>query len=324
MPRLTVLPKPVWLRGIITVCRLTVLLASLANFPAHASQRVTLLLSEPGGIYQEAAQALQRELDLDPGQWTVRLRNVDAAPLANGDEDGLVVALGVRALQYALSAQSDGPLLALLVPRTSFEKLMSGSARRGRNQPTFALYVDQPIARQLQLIRLALPEARRVGVLLGPTTEGQSDDLRKAAHEAGLEMRIRHISGPDQLFYGLKDMSRGVDALLLVPDPLVVDRKTLKILFLESYRQQLPIAAYSPGLVGAGALLGLYTTPAQQGIEAGKWIKERPWDEGGRLGETRYPRLFAVEVNRNVARSLELTVSAGETLTTRLEKEGGQ
>jgi len=44
--------------------RVIVWLAVIVGLPVHAAQSITPLLSEPAGIYQEAARALQRELTL--------------------------------------------------------------------------------------------------------------------------------------------------------------------------------------------------------------------------------------------------------------------
>jgi ABC transporter substrate binding protein len=305
-------------RAVLVAWRWVLLLSSLSCPPVLAGQDVTLLLSEQGGIYREAAQALARELERDPGQWSIRLRNVDTALSADIGQSGVLITFGVRALQYALSAPGDAPLLALLVPGMTFERLMSERPQVGRRRPIYALYLDQPLTRQMRLIRLALPEAKRVGVLAGPTTEGQAGDLRKAGREAGLEVDIRNLREPAQLFSTLNTLAREVDVLLLLPDPLVVGRETLQTLFLQTYRQRLPIVAYSAGLVQAGALMGLYATPSQLGGEAGQWLREISRQGATKPLAYRQPETFSVDVNLNVARSLELRLSSSEDLAARL------
>lgn len=303
-----------------TACRFGLLLMGLACLPAQAAQQVTLLLSEPGGIYQEAAQAFQREFTRDAEKWIVRTHNVDATPRT----DGVVVAFGVRALQYALSKQGDDPLLAVLVPALAFEKLISALPKNSTRRHISALYLDQPFSRQLQLIRLAMPQAKRVGVLVSPATDEQSSDLINAGRLAGLDVDVRTVHNQEQVFASLDALAQKVDALLLLPDSTVVNRDILKIVFVKAYRQRLPIVAYSSGLVQAGALLGLHATPAQLGAEAGRWLREMPLEKGGRLAAPSYPKSFTVDVNQNVARSLELTISSGEFLARGLEEESGR
>jgi hypothetical protein len=300
------------------------LLALIAALPVQAMQTVTLLLAEPTGFYREAAQALRQELEKDNRDWDIQMRNVDDRPNLAGTPDEWVVTLGVRALNYALDAPGRAPLFAVLVPGLTFEKLLADHPQAARRRAVSALFLDQPYARQLQLIRLALPEARRVGVLIGPATESQAGALKKAGRESGLEVQVQAIDNRERLFAGLNDLAREVDVLLLLPDPLVVNGETLRALFLQSYQLRLPIVAYAASLVRAGAALGLYATPAQSGGEAGKWIRETDIGKGSNKVTTRFPQRFTVEINRNVARTLELPLPSLETLDTRLEAERGR
>jgi hypothetical protein len=305
-----------------------VLATAIAGFPVQAAQSVTLLLSEPVGIYREAAQALQRELTRElamqdvPGG--IRWQHVGEQPNLAGDPDELIVTLGVRALKYALDAPGSAPLFALLVPSLTYEKLIADHPQASRRRAASALFLDQPFSRQLQLIRLALPETKRIGVLVGPATAGQTDELKKAGRETGLDVRIHAIHDREQLFAGLNDLAREVDVLLLLPDPQVVSGETLRALFLQTYQLRLPIVAYAASLVQAGATLGLYATPAQLGREAGKWIRGMLGEKGANKATTLYPQLYTVEVNRNVARTLELPLPSVESINARLEMERGR
>ncbi len=301
------------------VIRFSLLWLTLAGLPAHAAQQVTLLLSEQGGIYQEAAQAFELELARDSEKRNVRTLTVDASPRTNG----VVVAFGVRALQYALSTQSDDPLLAVLVPATTFEKMVSQTPGNSRRQIS-ALYLDQPFSRQLRLIRTAMPQARRIGILVSPETEEQSTDLHRAGKLVGLDVDVRTARNQEQVFSSLDALARNVDALLLLPDSTVVNRDILRILFVKTYRERLPIVAYSSGLVQAGSLLGLHATPTQIGAEAAEWLRGMSLDKGGRLAASRYPKSFTVDVNQSVARSLELTISSGPLLAMELDRESGR
>jgi len=323
----------------IRICRLTSLASSrllhragwligmvfaIAWLPAQAAQTVTLLLSEPTGIYQEAAQALQQELARDDGRWVIRLQTVDDRPNVAGAADDLVVTLGVRALRYALDAQGTAPLFAALVPGLTFEKLLTNRPQASRRRAVSALVLDQPFSRQLQLIHLALPKAKRVGILVGPEMKSRAAELKNAGSEGGLDVRIYTINNREQLFTSLNDLAQQVDVLLLLPDPQVVGAETLRGLFLRTYQQRLPIVAYASSLVQAGATMGLYATPAQLGIEMGKWIREMDGETLVHKVTTRVPQRYTVEINRNVARTLELPLPSVESLTTRLDVERGQ
>lgn len=300
-------------------------LVVFACLPAQAAQSVTLLLSESTGIYQEAAQALQRELTSQDVPGGIQLRTVAEQPDLTGDTDGLIVTLGVRALNYAIDAPGSRPLFALLVPNLTFARIIADHPQARRRQTISALILDQPYTRQLQLIRHALPSARRVGVLVGPATASQAEELTKTARETGLEAHIHAVNSREQVFSGFNQLAREVDVLLLLPDPQVVSGETLRALFLQAYRQRLPVVAYASSLVQAGATLGLYATTAQMGSEAGRWIRDmlagREASKGAGKVMTRFPQLYTVEINRNVARTLELSLPSVESLNARLNAE---
>ena len=61
------------------------------------------------------------------------------------------------------------------------------------------MYFDQPFSRLAQLIRVAMPDRRRVGVLLGPDSQRYQNELRQALRRAGLEDVIERVSGRDDL-----------------------------------------------------------------------------------------------------------------------------
>ena len=314
-----------FLRAMILVLRY-MLVASIW-LPAHAAQTVTLLLSEPAGIYQDAARALQNELtrveNRDEARYEVRFLHVDERPNLLSGQDGLIVTLGVRALKYALDGQVATPLFALLVPSLTYDKLILERPQSSRRTIS-ALFLDQPYPRQMQLIRHALPGARRVGVLLGTATEQQGGGLKKAGRENGLDVRIHTIHSRESIFSALNDLAREVDVLLLLPDPHVVSGETLRTLLLQTYRLRLPIVAYAASLVQAGATLGIYATPAQMGAEVGKWIRELDVEKNSIKATTRFPQRYTIEINRNVARTLQLILPAVESLNARLDAERGQ
>jgi ABC-type uncharacterized transport system substrate-binding protein len=277
---------------------------------ALAAPAVTLLLSQPSGIYQEAADSLARELDARPGDWKIGFATPDKPlPL---DVD-LTVAIGTRALEAALDASGGKPVLSLLVPKLTFDRLASGKHH------VSALYLDQPLTRQLKLLKLALPGLRQAGVPLGPTSRELQFSLQQAAEESGVPTRTTMVSKGLELLSTLTGLAEDSQAFLLLPDPVVAQRGTLQSLFLHTYRLRKPVMAYSAPLVESGALLAIYTLPEQAGREAARWIAES-WTRGGfLLGMSRYPNLFSISVNRSVARSLDLRLPSEDVLSRQLE-----
>ena len=279
--------------------------------PTWATTNVTLLLSDTGGIYQEAAQALQTDLE----QVGIQVTQQGLLQRSEPRREDWVIALGVAALQQVMSERASTPVLSVLVPRASYLRLTAGKPR-----PTTALYLDQPLARMAALQHTALPDSRRIGILLGSPMKTLREDAEQAAYSQRLEAQVRMVDSSDEVFPALSDLAEASDVLWLLPDPLVVNSNNLQSLFLQTYRQRLPVLAYSAALVQAGAMLGLYATPAQLGHEAAQWMVKSLLPAGGRkLPPPRYPTSFVVAINSSVARSLNVTLPSVDELTRRLQ-----
>lgn len=287
------------------------LIALLWAMPALAQPQpqpeITVLVTEPTGFYQEAADSLSSSL----GQagWKVTV----TTPAGGAAKPGsLAVAIGTPALKAAL-AQPTRPVLGLLVPRSTYQRVAAGKSS------VSALYLDQPLARQLRLLAAALPRLKKIGVPLGPTSRDLEPELVSAANGSGIQVVSTLIDGSKDLYPALNEMAGTSQAFVLLPDPVVAQRNSLHNFFLHTYRLRRPVLAYSAPLAKSGAVLALYTTPAQVGEEAAAWIRQS-WREGGfRLGEPRYPERFTIAVNRTVARSLDLDIPAEAELSRRLE-----
>ena len=219
----------------------------------------------------------------------------------------LFVALGTEALKQLLAREVRVPVLAVLIPRSGFERLMKEVGRKASSTVT-ALYLDQPFGRQLDLVRLAIPEAKRIGVLWGTESVLQQPALLAAMQSRGMQETSGPVVSNGVLFASLKGALDDAEVLMAVADPQVFNSATVSNILLATYRARIPMLAFSPAYVKAGALMSLHSTPAQIGTQAGSIV--RLILQGGSLPAAQYPSDFMVSVNEHVARSLGLTLDA--------------
>jgi ABC-type uncharacterized transport system substrate-binding protein len=269
--------------------------------------RVTVVLSEDSAPYEELYQVMRVLLD-DAGH-EVEKRYPEAVASAAAADARLHVAVGVRAAE-ALSAQPGrAPVLAVLVPRSWYQQ--SGRARLadGGRRNVSAIYVDQPFERQAQLIRLAFPEGKRVGVLTGAEQKGLAGELEHALRAQRLTL-VHHVLADDErLVAALERVLAQSDLLLALPDAQVFSRNTAQSLFLTTYRYRIPVLGYSRSLTRAGALLSLHSSPAQVGRQAAEWIRQALQGKTVELPPASHPAYFGVSVNAQVARSLGIALA---------------
>lgn len=289
-----------------------------AGSAGAAEWAVVIVTSERGAAYQEATDALLGELERG-GIAGKEVLQVTASELATAGAPTprLYVALGTEAAGILAHNELKAPVLCALLPRQSFERVLRESGRRSTPQFT-ALYLNQPLMRQLDLVRLALPQVRRVGVLLGAESQSHEHLLAEAAQSRGLKLESAQVKPEEPVFSGLKKILDEADLLLALADPQIYNSGSIQNILLASYRARVPMLAFSPAYVRAGALLAVYSTPVQIGHQAG--VMARELLQGKPLPLPQYPQDFSVGVNEHVARSLGLNLEA-QTLTERLRRQ---
>ncbi len=273
-----------------------------------AEATVLIVSSEKSPAFEQAARVLATELErggLAAGEvQQLALADLPAGSLA----PKVVVALGSPAAAALARRELRGALLCALLPRNSFERIAQDSGRRASPQFS-AIYLDQPLGRQLDLLRLALPEARRIGVLWGPESQAQALALAGAAATRNLQLVAATVSGSDNLYANLKRVLEDSDVLLALADPQVYNSSSIQNILLASYRARVPMLAFSPAYVRAGALAAVYVTPEQVAVQAAGLARQVLQGRGLPAAPV-HSRDFSVGVNEHVARSMGLSLDA--------------
>ena len=304
--------------------RLRALILCLVLLAATSAQAAKLVIvsSDAGAAYLETAQAMVAEFERRnlPGLEIVRL-TVPEFVAAPALAPTLVVALGSEAALALAKMDVHAPVLCALLPRHSFERALQATGRKASSQYS-ALYLDQPLARQIELIRLALPGAKRIGWLSGPESRDMAHTLASVLKAGGLELVQAGVVHGESIFPALRSVLRDADVLLAVPDPEVYNANSIQNILLASFRARVPLVAFSPAYVRAGALMALYATPTQVGVQAAAMARAVLLGKG--LPATpQYLQDFSIAVNEHVARSLGLTIEPQGLAAQLRRREGG-
>lgn len=231
--------------------------------------------------------------------------------------DELVIAFGVEGAKGAARLDSRIPVLGIFVPKKAFDAILPL-----RNSGKFsAIFIDQPLERQMMLARLAFSKSRHVGVLLGPNSSGELPSLQKAASVSGIELSAVTISSRSEMFSALELLLKKSDVMLAVPDPLVFNSDTISGILLSAYRHNIPLIGFSPSYVRAGALAALYSSVEQVGWQTAEAVSE--FSRTGVLPQPEYPVYFTVGINKYVARSMGIEIQDEATFEEKLSHTEG-
>lgn len=266
-----------------------------------------MVLSERGTAYDELAEAFSARLGDRRSLRILYLDELDAKGLqALGREAGLLVPVGIKASRMvAAHAVGQAAVLALMVPRSGFEA-ESWPASLSRRRLS-AVYIDQPPARSLNLIEKVLPKARQVGVVYSQKGGVNIAALSQEAARRRISLRLAEIPPSGEVAAGLRQVLPESDVLLLLPDAMVINANNVQHVLLTTYRYRIPVIGFSLGLVKAGAVAAVYSTPAQIGAQGG--LIAQQWSLGdGDLPPPRYCDEYAIAFNHHVARSLGLSL----------------
>lgn len=263
--------------------------------------RVTVVLSEEGGAYQEFSDLLRVKMPV--ARFALNTVNVDQI-LSDSD---LYIAVGMKAADEL--ASSDLPVLSVLVPKAGYDKLPHGSVQR--TLPRSAIFLDQPMERQIAFLLAALPSTSDVGILYSiPPPE--LPNVRRLLADKKVRLHDISVGGAQSLNDALESVLSESEVLFVLPDTGVYNAATIRNILLTSYRKQIPLVGISRAYVRAGALCAIYSTPDQVASQAAAAIRQ--FSETGRLPPNQYPKEFEVSVNRQVARSLDIPIKDADRL----------
>jgi putative ABC transport system substrate-binding protein len=178
-------------------------------------------------------------------------------------------------------------------------------ARPGAN--ITGVYVPEPelVAKRVELIREALPAAKRLLVFSDPFSVDQLSAARKAARVAGLELTVVEFSKPPYDLPSALARNTGVDALMVMTSPaLFAPLATLRAPLIVRRLPSIGTGGYADRgiLFGFGAVA---TSALRRAAEIGAAILK-----GARPSAipVEQPREFDFVINASVARQMGLKV----------------
>jgi len=291
------------------------LLGLFVQAAVAAPLRVSMLMVDEVAAYREFSEAFAVEA-------AKKNLNITVSSTSNlALEADLIIAVGAKSLALAASGRS--PVLAVLVSKVSFEKTLQEAGSPQNKKLISAIFLDQPSKRQLNLIAVVLPEVKKVGVMYSSVST-EILNLRKAILSTRFSLVESQVSSGEILHRQLSSLLEESDVLLSIPDVQIYNPTTMRNILLDAYQKKIPLIGISPSYVRAGALCAVFTKPEQFAAQAVA-IAQQYLNEGS-LPSPQYPTHFDVQLNQQVARSLNILLKDNFAIHKQmkaLEAEGG-
>lgn len=301
---------------------------SVASAESHP-YKVLLLLSGNDDAYARAADSFTQTLLKSAGRAVLfDIKRETVSPEDSGEtrfqaisrgEYEVIVPIGTGAAQAISTVPAGTAILNILTTKEAYEAVWADDTGR-RGNTLSAIYLEQPIARQIRFIQLALPRHKRCGVILGKRSLHLMDDLGVAAESSRLLLTAVDLSAARKPIDGIKDVLGTNDVILAVPDAEALTPNIAKWLLYMAYQKEIPVIGFSKAFVDAGALGAIFTTPEQIGRQAAEIVLRAVLqardkrDVVWKLPPPQYPVYFNVEINDSVARSLKLILHSDQHL----------
>ena len=236
------------LRAAIALCSCV----ALACGGAWASQRVLVVASSENAQFLQALQGVRDAAGTLPVEsMTLGITSESGlrSALQQSGRDTAIVTFGARAGSLVAQVSPPSPVTACLMLST--EPFL-------RTNNVQAVPIDLAAEQQVAWLKRLMPQVRTVGILYDPARDDKLvESLAAALRRGGFTPVLDVVDAPAALPAALERLSKGVDALLAVPDAMVYNAQTSKGLLLFSFRYKLPLIGLSEAWVKAGALYAL-------------------------------------------------------------------
>jgi len=154
-----------------------------------------------------------------------------------------------------------------------------------------------------------LPKVKRVGFIYNPANTGQfADKLIKIFRSHSVNVIAKQARSPGDAPRLLEDMKGMVDVLLLLPDTTVTTPEMVNILLMHSFRNSIPVIAFSEKYARMGALAAITVSPRDLGVQAGEMARARLAGHAGRKHTYGYSKKNVLIINTTIARKLDIGI----------------
>ncbi len=285
---------------------------------------IILVTSKTGGAYQRFVTSFTNEyikkskVDSRSEIKSTSLNEFSLNKSGWKDNDALIVTVGTKAAKFINSMKLKQPVIHAMLPFSTYKKIESKNKVCSMQT---AIYIDQPIKRQMALSKILFPSRSRYGFLLGSVSQKRYEIEKKTYRFPARKIKKALIEESRELAWSLRDLSNDVDVFIALNDPLVFNPNNAKWLLYMAYQENKPVIGFSKPYVSAGASAAVYSTPVQLGMQTAQQVVNQQKSKKECLFQPQYPSEFSVSINHAIVESLSGRELSEATLHSKLVRK---
>lgn len=291
---------PIFFRATAFVLLLLVFNTGLAT----TKPTTALLLSPTSPIYETVANSLIQTI---PRHSVLFEKRAPGNANENLTEPDFIVSIGSEAFHSALQHYPQTPLIASFLPKRIFNEEYQKTHRL-----MTAIYVDQPLDRQISFIRALLPKAATISTVFGETSVFEKQDLLSAIEAQGMRLLSVVLKNTESPVSMLQQVIQDGDLFLAIPDKTAFNRASAKWSIFIALKSKKALFGFSEKYVDAGALAALYSTPEQIGKQTGEVVSD--YLQSKILPTPAHPEKFSIKTNMSTARLIGISIPSHEVI----------
>lgn len=281
----------------------------LTALPAAAKERFTIVNSTDAGAYRAAIDTLTQQLPAGSSREYLLDKTPPQALWHALSQAETLIAIGSNACEFAIKEQHRQPVLCGFITEKSFQTII---AEHPPEQAVTAIYIDQPLERLIDLAQLLRrhPSAYRIGLLSNNSPADQQLIDTLSASQPDVHLRTTELLVDDNPIEKIEPLISHTDVFIVRPSASFFNRLAAKLILQLSLRYQTPVIGFSQSYTKAGALISLYSSPEDIGLDIAEQLQRSPQDRSSPLLTARHGKHFSLSVNHHVARKFEVSVDA--------------
>ncbi|MFK5915081.1 MAG: ABC transporter substrate binding protein [Woeseiaceae bacterium] len=278
---------------------------------SYSQERVLVVMSAQGKIYQTFYSTLKKQLHNNFRVSQVSISDINDDLINNNDS---IISIGYKSAIAMSELKTQKPVFYSLIPDN--ESLQSKIPCK---KPTcYKIYINQPINRYIKLFKILFPEGKKLVFASTDEQIKKSQAIKIAAkNNAVMYKKLRVQKNSVISRYFIRTLNHN-DVLLALPNPEIYNAHSAQSIILSTYHANVPIIAYSKSFAKAGALISLYSSIDNIAVKTAN-VVNKIYKDGQQQQKEYYADEFTLEINSAVARSLNIELDSKNIIKRKMQ-----